>query len=75
MILDAIETALFSAFTQRVPVECPNPTDWVAIKAIDEEIFAAKTALELSERLEPLIVDVENRLDSTYEAIEREQDQ
>lgn len=75
VVLKAIEAALFSAFAQRIPVECPHPMDWAAIKVVDEEILAAKTALALSERLEPLIVDVENRLDSAYEAIEREQDQ
>jgi restriction system protein len=74
-VLKAIEAALFSAFAYRIPVECPQPEDWVAIKVVDEEIFTAKTAIELSERLEPLIVGVENRLDSAYEAIEREQNQ
>jgi restriction system protein len=75
MVLRAIEAALFSAFAGRIPVECPQPEHWGAIKVEDEEIFTAKTAIELSERLEPLISGVEDRLNSAYEAIEREQNQ
>ena len=73
--IEQTEAALFSAFAGRIPVECPQPEDWMAIKVVDEEIFTAKTAIELSERLEPLIVGVEDRLDSAYEAIERGQSQ
>jgi restriction system protein len=74
-VLRATEAALFSAFAGKIPVECPQPEDWMAIKVVDDEIFTAKTAIELSERLEPLIVGVEDRLDSAYEAIQREQNQ
>jgi hypothetical protein len=74
-VMKAIEAALFSAFAQRIPVECHQPMDFAMIKIVDEEIFAAKTAFELSERLEPLMADLENRLNSAYEAIERDQNQ
>lgn len=75
VVLNAIEGALASAFARRFPVECPSSVNWLAIQIVDDEIFAAKNALELSERLEPLIVDVENRLNSAYAAIERDQNQ
>ncbi len=72
-VMKAIEGALFSAFAQKIPVDCSDPVSFIAIKIIDEEIFTAQTALELSERLEPLITDLENRLDSAYEAFQHDQ--
>lgn len=53
IVMKAIEAALFSAFAQRIPIECPEPINYAAIKFVDEEIFAARTAVKLCERLEP----------------------
>jgi restriction system protein len=72
-VMKAIEAALFSAFAQKIPVDSTHPLDFGVIKVVDEEIFAAKTALALSERLEPLITDLENRLGAAYDAVELEQ--
>jgi restriction system protein len=72
-VMNAIEKALSSAFAQRFPVESADPAGWGAITTVDPEIFAARSASELADRLEPLIDDLENRLDSAYEAIKRDQ--
>jgi restriction system protein len=70
-VMKAIEAALFSAFGQRFPIECSDPIGFAMIKIVDEQIFSAATPIELSELLEPLIADLENRLDTAYAAIEQ----
>lgn len=73
VVMNAIERALSSAFAQRFPVESTDPMGWAAIKVADPEIFVARSASELADRLEPLIDELENRLDSAYEAAKRDQ--
>lgn len=74
IVLRAIEAALFSAFGGRFPVEPRDPISYAMIAIVDNQIFSATTPIELSERLEPLIADLENRLDTAYGAIERDTD-
>jgi restriction system protein len=71
-VLQIAEYVLNYAFARGFPVIDDGRNIWVRGIADDGSSNMAKTPAELIENLEPLIVDLEQRLDAAYAAIERE---
>jgi hypothetical protein len=63
-VIHAVEAALFSAFADKYPINSDDPDGWSAIHFVDRDIMSARSHIELSECLEPLVTDLENRLDT-----------
>jgi hypothetical protein len=67
-MIEAVEAALDSAFRDRFPIVRDDKMDLLAITSSDPDMFSADTPFELYQRLEPLITDLEARLDAAYAA-------
>ena len=68
-VMEAVETALDSAFRDRFPIVSDIRMRMEAIIAGHPDMYSAHTPHELSQRLEPLIADLEARLDAAHAAL------
>jgi restriction system protein len=72
-VLQIANYVLNYAFSRGFPIIDDGTNIWVRGLAHDDSINLAKTPAELIKNLEPLIADLEQRLDATYAAIGREE--
>lgn len=68
-VLQILDVALSSAFRGQLPGVGTAPFGEAAMVVADPKLRAAKTLKELIECLEPMVAELEARLDATYAAI------
>jgi restriction system protein len=72
-VLQIADYVLNYAFSRGFPIIDDGTNIWVRDLVADDPSDLAKTPVELIENLEPLIADLEQRLDAVYAAIGREE--
>lgn len=73
-VIQRVTAAANSALRGQFPIVGSGPFEGLAIATADPKIRSAKTPGELIEQLEPLIADLEARLDAAYTAIAQRSD-
>src|SRR5262245_18978288 len=71
VVMDAVEAVLNTAFRTEFPIVIRDRRTLMDIKFFYPELSSANTPSDLIERIEPLITDLEIRLDTTYAALEQ----
>ena len=71
-ILLTIDAALNSALRGQIPIAGNGPFEGMGVQTADPVLRSAETPTDLMEHLEPMIVDLEARLDAAYAAISQE---
>lgn len=73
-IIQMVDAALNSALRGQLPLVGRGPFEESAIAGADPGLRSARTSSELIEHLEPMIAELEARLDATYAAVEQQGD-
>jgi restriction system protein len=65
-VVRVVQAALNSALRNVIPIECSHPIDAMTVLATSPELYEARTMAELISLIDPMIVELEERLNVVY---------